>query len=149
MRGIDPRGLTFFTNYDSRKSCELARNPYGALVFFWQSLERQVRVEGKVERVSAAESDAYFQSRPELSRIGAWASPQSAVIDGRENLEARIAEWQKHFASQPLSRPENWGGFRLVPASFEFWQGRPNRLHDRLRFTRCDGGSWRIERLAP
>ena len=149
LRGVDSRGLTFFTNYDSRKSRELAANPQGALVFFWQALERQVRVEGTVERVSAAESDEYFHSRPELSRIGAWASPQSAVIDSREDLEARIAEWQTHFASQPLSRPENWGGFRLVPTSFEFWQGRPSRLHDRLRFTRAYNETWLIERLAP
>jgi pyridoxamine 5'-phosphate oxidase len=149
LRGVDERGFTFFTNYDSRKARELDANPYAAMVFFWQDLERQVRVEGRVERVSAEESDRYFHSRPAGSRLGAWASPQSAVIPGREVLEARFGELQSHYADHVIPRPENWGGYRLVPDAIEFWQGRPNRLHDRLRYTRRDQGGWRIERLAP
>jgi pyridoxamine 5'-phosphate oxidase len=149
LRGVDERGFTFFTNYESRKARELEANPSASMVFFWHDLERQVRVEGRVERVSAEESDRYFHSRPAGSRLGAWASPQSAVIPGRELLEVRFAELESQHAEGSIPRPENWGGYRLIPDSIEFWQGRPNRLHDRLRYTRRASGEWLIERLAP
>jgi len=149
LRGVDDRGFAFFTNYDSRKGRELEANPYAAIVFFWHDLERQVRVEGRVYRVSAEESDQYFQSRPASSRIGAWASPQSDVIKSREILENRCQDLEKDFHDGAIPRPSNWGGFRLVPAAIEFWQGRPSRLHDRLRYTRCGQSEWLIERLAP
>lgn len=149
LRGVDERGFTFFTNYDSRKARELDANPHAAMVFFWHELERQVRVEGRVERVAAEESDHYFASRPAGSRLGAWASPQSAVIPGREVLEAQFRELERRYAGAVIPRPANWGGYRLVPEALEFWQGRPNRLHDRLRYSRSDRGGWRIERLAP
>jgi pyridoxamine 5'-phosphate oxidase len=149
LRGVDERGFAFFTNYESRKARELDSNPWAALVFFWHDLERQVRVEGRVERVSAEESDVYFHGRPESSRIGAWASPQSQVIPSREALEERFGDLENRFADGAISRPPNWGGYRLVPDTVEFWQGRPSRLHDRLRYTRDQRGVWRIERLAP
>jgi pyridoxamine 5'-phosphate oxidase len=149
LRGADERGFAFFTNYESRKARELEANPLAALVFFWHELERQVRIEGRVERVSAKESDTYFQSRPQGARIGAWASPQSQVIAGRDVLEAKFAEIESRHQGESIPRPANWGGYRLVPHSIEFWQGRPNRLHDRLRYTRRPAGSWVIERLAP
>jgi pyridoxamine 5'-phosphate oxidase len=149
LRGVDSRGFAFFTNYESRKARELEANPHGALVFFWHELERQVRVEGRVERVTGSESDAYFRSRPKGARIGAWASPQSDVIAGREVLESRFGELENQYPDGEVPRPANWGGYRLVPDSIEFWQGRPNRLHDRLRYTKSEKGSWRIERLAP
>jgi pyridoxamine 5'-phosphate oxidase len=149
LRGIDERGFSFFTNYESRKAREIEANPFAALVFFWHQLERQVRVEGRVERVSAVESDCYFQSRPKGARIGAWASPQSAVIAGREVLESWYAEIESQHPDESVPRPPNWGGYRLVPDSIEFWQGRPNRLHDRLRYTRGTDGIWIVERLAP
>jgi pyridoxamine 5'-phosphate oxidase len=149
LRGADERGFSFFTNYESRKARELDANPFAALVFFWHDLERQVRIEGKVERVSDDESDRYFHSRPKGARIGAWASPQSQVIASREILEARFRESENRHSDEVVPRPPNWGGYRLVPDSFEFWQGRPNRLHDRLRYTRRPGGGWLIERLAP
>ena len=149
LRGVDERGFAFFTNYESRKARELDSNPWAALVFFWHDLERQVRVEGRVERVSAEDSDVYFHSRPESSRIGAWASPQSQVIPSREALEERFGDLENRFADGAISRPPNWGGYRLVPDRVEFWQGRPSRLHDRLRYTRRQHGDWLIERLAP
>jgi pyridoxamine 5'-phosphate oxidase len=149
LRGADERGFTFFTNYESRKARELEANPFAALVFFWHELERQVRIEGRVERVSDDESDRYFQSRPKGARIGAWASPQSQVIASREILEAQFLESENQHADENVPRPANWGGYRLVPASLEFWQGRPNRLHDRLRYSHRPGGGWVIERLAP
>jgi pyridoxamine 5'-phosphate oxidase len=149
LRGVDLRGFAFFTNYDSRKGRELDANPHAALVFFWQSLERQVRVEGQVERVGADESDRYFQDRPLASRLGAWASPQSEVIAGRELLEERCRELESRFANGNIPRPANWGGYRVVPESIEFWQGGPGRLHDRLRYTKRRGGDWLVERLAP
>jgi pyridoxamine 5'-phosphate oxidase len=149
LRGIDDRGFTFFTNYESRKARELEANPHASVVFFWQGLERQVRIEGQVERVSAEESDRYFHSRPAASRIGAWASPQSQVIPSRDLLEAQVRELEARYSDGSIPRPPNWGGYRLVPHSIEFWQGRPSRLHDRLRYTRQLQGGWLIERLAP
>jgi len=149
LRGADGRGFSFFTNYESRKARELEANPYAALVFFWHDLERQVRIEGRVERVSPDESDRYFQTRPKGARIGAWASPQSQVIPGREILEARFLDTEQRHPDELVPRPANWGGYRLVPDSIEFWQGRPNRLHDRLRYTGTPAGTWVIERLAP
>jgi pyridoxamine 5'-phosphate oxidase len=149
LRGADARGFSFFTNYESRKARELEANPFAALVFFWQELERQVRIEGRVERVSDDESDRYFHSRPKGARIGAWASPQSQVVASRLVLEARFLEFERRHAGEIVPRPVNWGGYRLVPDSIEFWQGRPNRLHDRLRYSRSPDGSWVIERLAP
>jgi pyridoxamine 5'-phosphate oxidase len=149
LKGVDPRGFAFFTNYESRKGAELAANPQAALVFFWVQLERQVRVEGRVERVSTEESDEYFASRPEGSQLGAWASQQSAVLPDREPLEARYEELRAQYEGHEVPRPPFWGGFRVVPETVEFWQGRANRLHDRLRYRRQSGGSWVIERLSP
>jgi pyridoxamine 5'-phosphate oxidase len=150
LRGFDDRGFVFFTNYDSRKGQELAANPQAALVFFWDPLERQVRVEGRVELASPAESDAYFQSRPRGSQVGAWASPQSAALPNRVALERRVAEAEARFAGlDAVPRPPNWGGFRVVPELIEFWQGQPSRLHDRLCFRRQPDGTWLLERLAP
>jgi len=146
IKGYDPRGLVFFTNYESRKGLELAANPLAALLFFWQPLERQVRIEGRMERTSAEESDAYYASRPVGSRLGAWASEQSRPVT-RADLEAREAAFRQRYGDEP-PRPPHWGGYRLVPTAFEFWQGRPSRLHDRLRYQR-DGDTWRIDRLAP
>ena len=146
-----PGGFTFYTNYESRKGRALTANPRAALTFFWPGLERQVRIEGVVERTAAAVADAYFQSRPRASQIGAWASPQSAEIDGRATLEAREAEIAARFADvEPLPRPPFWGGFTLRPHRIEFWQGRPSRLHDRLRYERAhNGDTWTRTRLAP
>jgi pyridoxamine 5'-phosphate oxidase len=149
LKGMDARGFTFFTNYESRKGAELTVNPQAALVFFWVQLERQVRVEGRVERLSTAESDEYFASRPEGSQLGAWASQQSAVLPDRGALEARYEERRAQYEGLEVPRPPFWGGFRLIPETVEFWQGRANRLHDRLRYRRQDDGSWMIERLSP
>jgi len=147
VKGVDERGIVWYTNYDSRKGRELAIHPQAALQFHWVELERVVRIEGRVERVSEAESDAYFASRPLDSRIGAWASPQSEVIASRAVLVANAARFGAQFLMNP-PRPPHWGGFRLVPDVWEFWQGRKSRLHDRLRYRR-EAGSWRRERLAP
>jgi len=149
LRGISERGFTFFTNYESRKARELDANPRAALVFFWRELERQVRIEGSVERTSDDESDRYFHSRPQGARISAWASPQSEVVVSREALLEWSREFEIRFGDGLVPRPANWGGYRVVPASIEFWQGGANRLHDRLRYVRRDEGGWRIEHLAP
>jgi pyridoxamine 5'-phosphate oxidase len=149
LRGIDDRGFTFFTNYESRKARELESNPFASMVCFWHELERQVRIEGRVERVSAEDSDSYFHGRPAGSRLGAWASPQSQVISGRDELEAQFRDLEKRYPDGSIPRPPNWGGYRLLPDAIEFWQGRPNRLHDRLRYTRQPQGGWLVERLAP
>jgi pyridoxamine 5'-phosphate oxidase len=147
VKGYDAGGIVFYTNYDSRKGRELAGNPYAALQFHWVELERVVRIEGQVEKVSEAESDAYFASRPLDSRIGAWASPQSQVIAGRSVLVANAAKFGAQFMLSP-PRPAHWGGYRLAAAEWQFWQGRKSRLHDRLRYRQQDG-QWLRERLAP
>jgi len=148
LKGIDARGLAFFTNRDSRKAKELLANPRAALVFWWGPLQRQVRFEGTIEEVEAAEADAYFASRPKGSQLAAWASAQSSVIEGRAALEAAERAHRERFGEDEVPRPPFWGGYRLVPAVVEFWHGRASRLHDRLRYTRAQDG-WRIERLAP
>ena len=148
LKGFDARGFVFFTNYRSRKGRELALNPQGALLFHWIELERQVRIEGEVEMVAREESDEYYASRPLGSRLGAWASPQSEVIARREELQSRLSEVSAKFGDDP-PRPEHWGGYRLAPDIVEFWQGRPNRLHDRVRYIRESATVWKIERLAP
>ena len=147
LKGADETGFTFFTNYDSQKGKELAVRPQAALLFHWHELERQVRIKGVVERVSPAESDEYFQSRPAASRIGAWASPQSAEIPNREFLEEAEKRFAADFGDKP-PRPDHWGGYRLRPTEIEFWQGRPSRFHDRIHY-QLDGAQWRITRLAP
>lgn len=150
LRGYDERGFCFFSNYSSQKGQELAANPYAAVTFHWVELERQVRIAGRVEKVTEAESDAYFQSRPSQSRIGAWSSPQSNVISSRDALEELFEKYQKQYLDETaIPRPEHWGGYRVIPERIEFWQGRPNRLHDRLRFIRIDQGPWTLQRLAP
>lgn len=148
IKDFDERGIVWYTNYQSRKGQELAGNPFAALQFHWVELERVVRIEGSVEKVSDEESDAYFHSRPLDSRIGAWASPQSQVIDGRGVLVANAARYGAQFLLQP-PRPPHWGGYRLRPERWEFWQGRKSRLHDRLRYLKQDDGTWLRERLAP
>jgi pyridoxamine 5'-phosphate oxidase len=148
LRGFDQRGFCFYTNYESRKGAELAANPRAALVLWWDKLERQVRIEGRVERTSRAESEAYFASRPPGSQLSAAASPQSRVIEDRAVLERRVAELATTLPDGRLPLPDFWGGYRLLPDLIEFWQGRPNRLHDRLRYRR-GGDTWKLERLAP
>jgi pyridoxamine 5'-phosphate oxidase len=147
IKGYDARGIVWYTNYDSRKGQELAGNPFAALQFHWVELERVVRIEGRMEKISEADSDAYFHSRPLDSRIGAWASPQSQVIDGRTVLVTNAARYAAQFLLNP-PRPPHWGGYRLVPDEWQFWQGRKSRLHDRLRY-RLSEGDWTRERLAP
>lgn len=149
LKGFDPRGFVFFSNYNSNKGKELEDNPRASMVFFWKELERQVRISGSVEKVDAAESDAYFHSRPAGSRLGAWASAQSSVISSRLVLQENVERLQKEFEGKEIPRPPHWGGYLLRPKSVEFWQGRPSRLHDRILYRSDEKGSWKLERLSP
>jgi pyridoxamine 5'-phosphate oxidase len=149
VKRADHSGFVFYTNYDSRKGRELAANPAAALLFYWSPVNRQVRIEGRVQRVPAQETAAYVRSRARASQLSALASPQSRPVPSRAVLEQRVAELADRYADAELPLPETWGGFRLVPETFEFWQQRADRLHDRLRYSRTDGGAWRLERLAP
>ena len=148
LKDFDERGFVFYTNYKSHKGQELAENPQAALVFWWAELERQVRISGQVEKLSNQESDKYFHSRPFSSRLGAWASAQSQVISDRVVLELRLQELKTEYENKDVPRPPHWGGFRVIPTVIEFWQGRPNRLHDRLDYRRLNDGRWLIERLS-
>lgn len=149
LKGHDPRGLVFYTNYESQKARELIENPRACIVVFWPELQRQIRVIGTIAKTTREESEAYFRTRPRGSQIGAWASKQSQVLEDRDALDARVAEVEREFDGKDVALPPHWGGFRLSPTSVEFWQGRESRLHDRLRYTRRADGSWRIERLSP
>jgi len=151
LKDVSSAGFVFYTNYESRKSRDLLDNPVACLTFFYPDLEQQIRIEGRVEKVSDAESDAYFASRPRGSQLGAWVSPQSQPIDARDTLTKRQRHYEAQFADQPVPRPPHWGGFCVVPDLIEFWQGRPSRLHDRVRYQRTDVSSanWQLDRLAP
>jgi pyridoxamine 5'-phosphate oxidase len=149
LKGLDDRGFIFFTNYRSQKGKEISHKAVASLLFFWPELIRQVRIDGKVEKISSKESDAYFKTRPRGSQIGAWASDQSEVVPDREFLEKREKELDAKYRAKTIPRPPHWGGYRVIANSIEFWQGRPNRLHDRLRYARQSKGVWRIERLSP
>jgi pyridoxamine 5'-phosphate oxidase len=150
LKGLDARGFVFFTNYHSRKGHEMEHNPHAALLFYWDKLERQVRIEGLVEKIDEQSSDDYFRSRPRGSRIGALASPQSTIIESRDVLEKKVAELEEKYRNiEDIQRPSYWGGYRLVPHYFEFWQGRPCRLHDRIVYELVPAGEWKIFRLAP
>lgn len=149
LKGYDHRGFVFFTNYNSAKGNELAQNPKASLLFFWKELERQIRIDGTVEKISALESDIYFKSRPAQSRIGAWASPQSTVIENRKVIEDNFLKYEQKFGDENIPRPEHWGGYLVKPTKIEFWQGRSSRLHDRIQYTLLTDGKWKRERLAP
>lgn len=149
LKGYDADGFVFFTNYNSNKGKDLEANPQACMVFFWKELERQVKIEGTVKKITAAENDEYFFSRPVGSQVGAWSSPQSSVIASREVIEKNVERYTKEFETTPITRPAHWGGYRLTPACIEFWQGGPSRLHDRLQYTLQENGLWKIERLAP
>ncbi|MEM1392618.1 MAG: pyridoxamine 5'-phosphate oxidase [Cyanobacteria bacterium P01_H01_bin.150] len=149
LKDFDERGFVFYTNYNSQKAQELAENPQAALVFWWAELQRQIRICGWVEKVSDEESDKYFYSRPFNSRLGAWASNQSEVIESREVLEQQLEELQQKYYNKDVPRPSHWGGIRVIPAEIEFWQGRSSRLHDRLVYRKVEDDSWKIERLSP
>jgi len=149
LKSFDEDGFVFFTNYESEKGKQLEANPYAALGFYWIELDRQIRISGRVDKTSRKESQTYFHSRPVGSQLSAWASRQSAVLDGRRVLDARMEEMNERFADKRVPLPPHWGGYRLKPDNMEFWQGRSNRLHDRFRYTRQSDGSWLIERLAP
>ncbi|MBN1112967.1 MAG: pyridoxamine 5'-phosphate oxidase [Bacteroidales bacterium] len=148
LKKVSDEGFTFFTNYESRKAQNILQNPYGALTFFWSELERQVRIEGKIEKILPSESDTYFQLRPKGSKLGAWASPQSKEIPNRRYLDSLKADFKEEFDDKYIERPDNWGGYILKPTLIEFWQGRYNRLHDRIEYNWIDG-EWKIRRLAP
>jgi pyridoxamine 5'-phosphate oxidase len=149
LKDFDERGFVFFTNYASEKGRQLEKNPNAALVFYWMEVERQIRIQGKVKKTTRAESEEYFRSRPIGAQLGAWASHQSEAIDARRVLDARLEEMKQRFAEGPIPLPPHWGGYRLKPERVEFWQGRPDRLHDRFRYTLQRDGSWKIDRLAP
>jgi pyridoxamine 5'-phosphate oxidase len=149
LKGFDQDGFVFFTNYQSEKGRQLQANPYAALAFYWIELDRQIRINGKVEKTSREESERYFHSRPVGSQLGAWASRQTEVLDARRVLDARMAEMTERYADQAIPLPPHWGGYRLRSQTMEFWQGRPDRLHDRFRYTRQEDDSWLIDRLAP
>lgn len=149
LRGFDDRGFTFFTNYESAKGQQIADNPAAALNFFWPELERQIRIEGRVEFVSEEESDNYYNRRPANNRLSAWASPQSSEIPNREFLSEMMDEFREKYGEEEIPRPDHWGGYRVVPQRIEFWQGRPSRLHDRVTYLRQADNSWKIVRLAP
>jgi pyridoxamine 5'-phosphate oxidase len=149
LKDFDERGFVFFTNYGSEKGRQLEKNPNAALVFYWMEVERQIRIQGKVKKTTRAESEEYFRSRPIGAQLGAWASHQSEAIDARRVLDARLEEMKQRFAEGPIPLPPHWGGYRLKPERVEFWQGRPDRLHDRFRYTLQRDGSWKIDRLAP
>jgi pyridoxamine 5'-phosphate oxidase len=149
LKGYDERGFVFFTNYESNKGREIAANPQVSLVFFWKELQRQIRIEGTVEKVNTKESDEYFSSRPTGSRIGAWASPQSHVIKDRSEIEENAKKYKQQYPDENIPRPPYWGGYRIKPELIEFWQGRPSRLHDRIQYSLQKNNTWKIERLAP
>ena len=149
LKGVDERGFVFYTSYESQKGQQLIANPYAALVFLWDKLERQIRIEGKVVKLAVEESREYFHSRPKASQLGAWASDQSRVIRDREILEQKLAQLKEKYSNETVPLPEHWGGFRVVPNRIEFWQGRPSRLHDRLVYDLQDDSSWQINRLSP
>lgn len=148
LKDYDRQGFVFFSNYQSRKAKDIEENPHATLLFFWKELERQVRIEGSIVKVDGAESDQYFHSRPEGSRIGAWASPQSSVISSRDVIEENAKHYTSKFGSASIPRPPHWGGYRVIPVHIEFWQGRPSRLHDRILYSH-EGNNWLISRLAP
>ena len=149
LKEVNEKGFVFFTNYESYKAQQLAENPKACLVFFWKELERQVRITGLIEKINGKQSDEYFQSRPESSRIGTWASPQSRVIENRQWLDEKFNELVNKMEGTPIPRPPHWGGYIVKPVVIEFWQGRPSRLHDRIQYTLEENGGWKIERLAP
>lgn len=149
LKDYDEQGFVFYTNYESHKGQQLLQNPWGAITFWWAELERQVRIEGRVEQVSATDSDEYFHGRPRNSQLGAWVSAQSQVIENREVLNERLQQLEKEYKNKEIPRPPHWGGFRVIPTAIEFWQGRPSRLHDRLLYQRSEDGTWKIQRLSP